>query len=114
MWFDGLNRFYVTLELYAALQPHFRLPPNVFDDFTLPDRDSLPQKQVRPRDVLEAATPPTLNIDQRVAVTLRCRDADSIPKVPGAGSIQREPDGTRIQLMHNGLKVLADGYYGTG
>jgi FkbM family methyltransferase len=33
VWFDGLNRFYVAQEHFAALAPSFRLPPNVFDDF---------------------------------------------------------------------------------
>jgi FkbM family methyltransferase len=33
VWFDGLNRFYVAAEKAAELAPHFRLPPNVFDDF---------------------------------------------------------------------------------
>ena len=33
VWFDGLNRFYVADERAAALAPHFRTPPNVFDDF---------------------------------------------------------------------------------
>ena len=34
-WFDGLNRFYVADEHWDALGPHFRLPPNVFDDFVV-------------------------------------------------------------------------------
>ena len=42
---------------------------------------------------------------------LRCRDADSIPKVPDAGMVKCE-DGERIQIMHNGVKVIADGYCG--
>ncbi len=33
VWFDGLNRFYVAAERADALAPHFRAPPNVFDDF---------------------------------------------------------------------------------
>ena len=33
VWFDGLNRFYVSAERLAALAPHFRTPPNIFDDF---------------------------------------------------------------------------------
>jgi FkbM family methyltransferase len=37
VWFDGLNRFYVTAEKYAALSPKFRLPPNCFDMFTIAD-----------------------------------------------------------------------------
>ncbi len=32
-WFDGLNRFYLAAERHAELAPHFRTPPNVFDDF---------------------------------------------------------------------------------
>ena len=32
-WFDGLNRFYLAEEHADALAPHFRTPPNVFDDF---------------------------------------------------------------------------------
>jgi FkbM family methyltransferase len=40
------------------------------------------------------------------------QDTAAIPKVPDAGAVQQEPDGTRVQIMHNGIKVLADGYYG--
>ncbi len=32
-WFDGLNRFYLAAEHHEALAAHFRVPPNVFDDF---------------------------------------------------------------------------------
>jgi FkbM family methyltransferase len=32
-YFDGLNRFYLAEERAAELMPHFRSPPNVFDDF---------------------------------------------------------------------------------
>ncbi len=32
-WFDGLNRFYVAAEQEAHLAPHFRTPPNVWDEF---------------------------------------------------------------------------------
>lgn len=34
-WFDGLNRFYIANERWAALSPHFAVPPNVFDGFIL-------------------------------------------------------------------------------
>ena len=33
IWFDGLNRYYVADERHAQLEPAFRTPPNVFDDF---------------------------------------------------------------------------------
>jgi FkbM family methyltransferase len=32
-WFDGLNRFYIAEEHWEALSRHFRVPPNVFDNF---------------------------------------------------------------------------------
>ena len=34
VYFDGLNRFYLASE-HEDLAEHFRLPPNVFDDFTV-------------------------------------------------------------------------------
>ena len=50
----------------------------------------------------------------RVALTCSCRDSDVIPKVENAGAIVNDPQhGRTVQLMHNGLKVLAGGYYGT-
>jgi len=42
----------------------------------------------------------------------RCRDCDPVPKVADAGIVYENSDGRRIQIMHNGLRVLADGYYG--
>lgn len=47
----------------------------------------------------------------RVALTVSCRDADAIPKVPHAGAVEQR-DGETVQLMHNGLRVVAGGYYG--
>jgi FkbM family methyltransferase len=48
---------------------------------------------------------------QRVRTTVSCLDCDDIEKVAGAGQI-REQDGTRVQLMHNGVVVEAGGYHG--
>jgi FkbM family methyltransferase len=53
-----------------------------------------------------------ISTEARVAMGLSCHDCDPIPKVAGAGGFKAEADGTRIQIMHNGLKVLAGGYYG--
>jgi FkbM family methyltransferase len=47
----------------------------------------------------------------RIAITLACRDSDSIPKVRDAGRIFKL-DGERVQVMHEGTLVRADGYYG--
>jgi hypothetical protein len=49
--------------------------------------------------------------EKRICMTVRCRDADSIPKVAGAGQVF-EREGQRLQLMHEGTLVKADSYYG--
>lgn len=56
--------------------------------------------------------PEMMSIEERIQMGLRCRDADPIPKVSDAGMVRYDGDGERIQVMHNGLKVAADGYYG--
>ena len=42
----------------------------------------------------------------------RCRDTDPIPKVRRAGHVVLLTDSRRVQIMHNGVQVVADGYYG--
>jgi hypothetical protein len=49
--------------------------------------------------------------DKRIGMTVSCRDADLIPKVAGAGEII-EREGQRLQIMHEGTLVKADGYCG--
>ena len=66
---------------------------------------------LNPHD-LEHLVPATRSIDERILMATRCRDADVLPKVQNAGGVIEEPDGTRVQIMHNGLKVVAGGYYG--
>lgn len=112
VWFDGLNRFYIAAEQEARLAKHFVTPPNVFDAFIRAAQRQQPARVPQSRPSLADVTPLALNQQQRVELTARCRDADGIPKVEGAGSVTVEADGTRTQLMHNGVKVVADGYYG--
>ncbi len=50
--------------------------------------------------------------EARVQMTAACRDSDPVPKVPDAGRVVTEPDGRRVQIMHNGVRVVADGYDG--
>jgi len=54
----------------------------------------------------------TFSVEERVAMAARCRDCDSVPKVADAGMLFDTSDGKQIQIMHNGLKMLAGGYYG--
>lgn len=56
--------------------------------------------------------PQDFSTDERIAMGARCRDCDPVPKVADAGKVFEDADGRSVQIMHNGLKVLADGYYG--
>jgi hypothetical protein len=57
-----------------------------------------------------AARRPVTVLD-RTIMTIGCRDCDPIPKVPEAGRIVAGEAGP-VQIMHNGLRVKAGGYYG--
>jgi len=48
----------------------------------------------------------------RRELTLSCKDCEAIPKVSNAGGVQTLSDGTKVQVMHNGVKVLAHSYIG--
>jgi FkbM family methyltransferase len=52
-----------------------------------------------------------MDVLERAVMTIGCCDSDVIPKVADAGEI-RDEAGIRVQIMHNGLKVLAGGYHG--
>lgn len=62
--------------------------------------------------MIEERTPEMASLERRVEMTVACRDCDDLPKVPDAGTVQALPDGTKVQIMHNGLRVVAGGYYG--
>src|SRR5437588_12998554 len=47
----------------------------------------------------------------RVRITLACRDADAIERVPDAGCYALE-NGIEVQIMHNGVRIVKDCYYG--
>lgn len=49
---------------------------------------------------------------KRIEITRLCRDCDYIPKVKDAGEL-RKVGRQNVQIMHNGLLVSADGYYGS-
>lgn len=65
------------------------------------------------RDLALNAPPVLLDSAGRIALTASCRDADVLPRVEGAGTIETDAEtGARVQIMHNGLRVEADSYYG--
>ena len=55
--------------------------------------------------------PVLLDNQRRTEMTASCRDCDHIPKVPDAGRVI-PGDERPIQIMHNGVRVVAGGYYG--
>ncbi len=55
--------------------------------------------------------PEGMTVDERVRMTTSCHDSDQIPKVPNAGQII-EMEGMSLQIMHEGSRVVAGGYYG--
>ena len=61
---------------------------------------------------LETAVPVIRTLEERILLATRCRDADVLPKVRNAGQVVEGEGGARVQIMHNGIKVLAGGYYG--
>lgn len=60
----------------------------------------------------ELAIPKNNPFYERSLLTISCRDCDYIPKVSNAGQVFIE-NGKRLQLMHNGIKIPADCYYGS-
>jgi FkbM family methyltransferase len=89
IWFDGTYRYYSASERAGRAQLALAEP--------------LP---------LEKLMPPYIFSDARIAMTLRCRDCDAIPKVADAGRVIVEPGTGPVQVMHNGIRVVADGYGG--
>lgn len=49
---------------------------------------------------------------ERTLMTINCTDSDPIPKVLDAGQIKETSEGP-VQIMHNGLQVVAGGYHGS-
>ena len=111
VWFDGLNRFYLAAEQRERLQRHFETPLNAFDQFV--KSPPPPQPEPAARDPFEAAQAELVDNERRIAIAALCRDADAIPKVAGAGEVRTLGDGARVQIMHNGVQVPADGYCGS-
>ncbi len=57
------------------------------------------------------STPMDPTTRRRIQMTVSCRDADDLPRVPGAGEVF-EQDGVRVQRMFNGVLVEEGAYFG--
>lgn len=60
---------------------------------------------------LASMLPVQLDAEARIELATRCRETDLLPKVPRAGRVIEEA-AERVQIMFNGLRVGARGYYG--
>jgi FkbM family methyltransferase len=49
---------------------------------------------------------------RRIELTVSCADSKTLPRVADAGEVVSDGD-DYVQIMHNGVKVKAGGYYGT-
>ena len=78
--------------------PHALLPASE------PIRDQIPDDLCESLDIHPDAM-------RRIRMTLGCADCDVFPKMPRAGEVLDGPSG-RYQVMHNGVKVAEDCYYG--
>ena len=63
-------------------------------------------------DPFIAAMPPAVTEAERIRMATLCRDCDPLPKAAQAGEVLIDADGERVQVMHNSLKMIADGYCG--
>lgn len=62
-------------------------------------------------DVLLSKDPTQMTVKERIKLTSSCKDTEAIPKVSNAGAIKKI-NGSKVQVMHNGIKILAGSYYG--
>lgn len=74
-------------------------------------RDDVTVESPSWKDLLLATSPMVQSESERAKMTISCRDTDYIEKVKDAGNIEYAGK-EKVQIMHNGLRVLAGGYYG--
>jgi FkbM family methyltransferase len=83
VYYDGLNRYYVAAE-HADLRSHFRVPPNVFDQYiTYPHHQArVALAQLGPVIQLLAKGKETIAVLRLAPVRLMRRTAKSVLRVP--------------------------------
>jgi len=51
-------------------------------------------------------------LQYRLELTKKCKDADYLPKVENAGKVFQDENGSKFQVLHNGVKAYPNGYVG--
>lgn len=79
----------------------------------LPSSILLPMAPSAPPPFLAVQSDRPITPDQQERLTLAalCHDCDTIPKIAGAGTVDRTSS-PPVQIMHNGVRVAADCYCG--
>lgn len=75
-------------------------------------RNSFSSEQIFKILYFDALIPRNIELRKRVITGLCCSDCDLLPKVENAGKVIELDDLPSYQLLHNGIKVLKDCYYG--
>lgn len=78
----------------------------------LASADILGNAELKKIAYYDSLLPQNIELRERVLTTICCRDCDYLPKVEHAGKVIAE-QGQEYQLMHNGIKIIKDCYYGT-
>jgi FkbM family methyltransferase len=71
--------------------------------------DDSPEHRARMMATAHDHYPPSLR--KRIELAVSCTDCNDLPKAPHAGQVIGH-EGEKVQVMHEGTKVLAGGYYG--
>jgi FkbM family methyltransferase len=103
-----LARAHVS-ELEAAMASVLSLQPSSRVQI---QSSSVAQVQHLDPSQLEFQVPVARTTEERISIAMKCRDADVLPKVSDAGAVMEQPDGAHVQIMHNGIRVIAGAYYG--
>ncbi len=61
---------------------------------------------------LNSVVPKKIELRERVITTIFCEDCSYLPRVEKAGQIFDKDRDIQYQLMHNGIKICKDCYYG--
>jgi len=115
VWFDGLNRFYLAAERHAELAPHFRTPPNVFDDFLrVADTEwarRISEAETRAAGLLDRSTAAEAHaraVEQRAAAAyLRLAEETSSASLARSLADSRGHEVDRLHTVIAGLEARA-------
>lgn len=113
VYFDGLNRFYLSQE-HLDLKKHFRTPPNVFDDFIIKTVIDL-KEELYSRTVIEQRTNEALqnekNENSELSRQLIYQQKKVIDLQNEVMRLQEEQVGLQNKLMDKKSELISENNY---